>query len=181
MSCEEDQEDEREALRSIYESDENFIEINPTTFQYKFGDDGHFKSFLLEVSWPDDYPTCFPNMNLDAFYNKHISCHLKESIKFRIKEQFDMCVGSAVTYSIFDWTMEHQEELMAEQQEQEIKEEQTPSKEDCNSAKKKEKKENLTKSQKRRLADKTNHKGERERGWNWVDVVKHLSKSGQKD
>lgn len=65
--------------------------------------------------------------------------------------------------------------------EKEIKEEQTPSKEDCNSAKKKEKKENLTKSQKRRLADRTNHKGERERGWNWVDVVKHLSKSGQKD
>lgn len=65
--------------------------------------------------------------------------------------------------------------------EKEIKEEQIASKEDCNSAKKKEKKENLTKSQKRRLADRTNHKGERERGWNWVDVVKHLSKSGQKD
>ena len=118
MSCEEDQEDEREALQCIYESDENFIEINPTTFQYKFGEDGHFKSFLLEVSWPDDYPICFPNINLDASYNKHISCHLKESIKFRIEESCYMGIGCAVTYLIFDWTMEHQEELMAEQQEQ---------------------------------------------------------------
>ena len=47
--------------------------------------------------------------------------------------------------------------------------------------KKKEKKEVLTKNQKRRLADRTNYKGERERGWNWVDVVRHLSKTGVKD
>lgn len=31
----EQQADEREALQSIYEGDENFKEINPTTFQYK--------------------------------------------------------------------------------------------------------------------------------------------------
>ena len=44
--------------------------------------------------------------------------------------------------------------------------------------KKPEKKEVLTKQQKRKIADRTNFKGERERGWNWVDVVKHLSKTG---
>ena len=118
MSCEEDQEEEREVLRSIYESDENFIETDPTTFQYKFGEDGHYKSFLLEISWPQDYPTCLPNISLDAFYNKHISCNVKDSISCRIKEQCEMCLGSAMTYSIFDWTKEHEEELMAEQQEQ---------------------------------------------------------------
>lgn len=42
----------------------------------------------------------------------------------------------------------------------------------------KEKKVHLTKQQKRKLADRTNFKGERERGWNWVDVVRHLSKTG---
>lgn len=31
----EQQADEREALQSIYEGDENFKEINPTTYQYK--------------------------------------------------------------------------------------------------------------------------------------------------
>ena len=117
MSCEEDQEEEREVLRSIYESDKNFIEINPTTFQYKFGEEGHYKSFLLEISWPADYPTCLPNIGLNAFYNRHISSTVKESVTGRIKEQCEMCVGSAMTFSIFDWTKEHEEELMTEQQE----------------------------------------------------------------
>ena len=50
--------------------------------------------------------------------------------------------------------------------------------EEASSTKKKEKKEVLSKQAKRRLADRTNTKGELERGWNWVDVVKHLSKTG---
>lgn len=64
---------------------------------------------------------------------------------------------------------------------QEIKEEQIPDQETNTQPKKKEKKEILTKNQKRRLAERTNYKGERERGWNWVDVVKHLSKTSVKD
>ncbi|KAL9964849.1 hypothetical protein ACROYT_G028547 [Oculina patagonica] len=181
MSCSEDQEDEREVLRSIYEADEKFIEVNATTFQYKFGEDGHFKSFLLEISWPHDYPTSIPIINLDAFYNKHISPEVKEGIRIRIKEQCEMCLGTAMTYSIFDWAKEHEEELMEGQQEQEIKEERILDQEASTQPKKKEKKEILTKNQKRRLAERTNYKGERERGWNWVDVVKHLSKTSSKD
>lgn len=112
MDCSEDQGDEREALRSIYEVDGNFIEVNATTFQYKFGEDGHYKSFLLEISWPHDYPASLPIINLDAFYNKHISPEVKENIKIRIKEQCEMCLGTAMTYSIFDWAKEHEQELM---------------------------------------------------------------------
>jgi hypothetical protein len=35
MSAKEQQDDEREALISIYEGDSSFKEINPTTYQYK--------------------------------------------------------------------------------------------------------------------------------------------------
>lgn len=45
---------------------------------------------------------------------------------------------------------------------------------------KKEKKPQLSKQQKRRLAEKLDAKGERPRGWDWVDVVKHLSQVGSK-
>ena len=46
-------------------------------------------------------------------------------------------------------------------------------------SKKREKKEQLTKHQKRRLYEKMgNATGEKPRGWNWVDVVKHLSQTG---
>ena len=57
-----------------------------------------------------------------------------------------------------------------------------PAKEDDSnvqsSGKVKEKKEILTKTQKRRITERTNFKGERQRGWDWVDVVKHLYQSG---
>lgn len=43
------------------------------------------------------------------------------------------------------------------------------------------KKEQLSKAQKRRQWDRCNAGGEQPRGWNWVDIVKHLSQTGSKD
>lgn len=43
------------------------------------------------------------------------------------------------------------------------------------------KKEHLTKAQKRRQWDKVDARGEKPRGWNWVDIVKHLSQTGSKE
>lgn len=88
-----------------------------------------------------------------------------------------------MTYSIFDWAKEHLHELLEDNQvqEEERKVQQIPEEDSNTQSRKKDKKEILTKAQKRRLADRTNFKGERERGWNWVDVVKHLSKTGGKD
>lgn len=48
-------------------------------------------------------------------------------------------------------------------------------------AKKAPKKEQLTKAQKRKQWDKADGKGEKPRGWDWVDIVKHLSQTGTKD
>jgi hypothetical protein len=49
------------------------------------------------------------------------------------------------------------------------------------SSKPKAKKEQLTKNQKRRMWDKGGlDSEERPRGWNWVDVIRHLSKTGEK-
>lgn len=43
------------------------------------------------------------------------------------------------------------------------------------------KKEQMTKSQKRRMWERTDNKGQRQRGWDWVDVIRHLSQTGQKE
>lgn len=40
------------------------------------------------------------------------------------------------------------------------------------------KKEQLTKTQKRRMWERTDNKGQLQRGWNWVDIIRHLSQSG---
>jgi hypothetical protein len=43
------------------------------------------------------------------------------------------------------------------------------------------KKEQMTKAQKRKMWTRTDNKGNRQRGWDWVDIVKHLSQTGGKD
>lgn len=43
------------------------------------------------------------------------------------------------------------------------------------------KKEQLSKSQKRKQWDRVDGRGERPRGWDWVDIVKHLSQTGSKE
>lgn len=66
------QTDEREALQSIYEGDEAFKEIDPTTFQYKYGEEDNFKSFLVEIKWGENYPNELPAINMDTFYNRNL-------------------------------------------------------------------------------------------------------------
>ncbi|XP_070571594.1 RWD domain-containing protein 4-like [Ptychodera flava] len=182
MSCEEQQEEEREVLASIYEGDECYKQVNETTFQYKIGESGHYKSFLVEVKWTENYPESLPNINLDAFYNNHVSPDVKSHVVSQLNEQAEQFLDSAMTYTIFEWAKENAEDLMVDQKEQIVaqKIEETNGESNQQTAKKKEKKEQLSKAQKRKLANRTDHKGERPRGWDWVDVVK-LSKTGNKD
>ena len=49
---------------------------------------------------------------------------------------------------------------------------------DSNKKEVKEKKEQLSKNQKRRMFDKFGSTADRPRGWDWVDIIKHLSQTG---
>jgi hypothetical protein len=42
------------------------------------------------------------------------------------------------------------------------------------------KKEQLTKAQKRKIWNRSDNTGTRPRGWDWVDIIKHLSQTGGK-
>ncbi|XP_005807953.1 RWD domain-containing protein 4 isoform X1 [Xiphophorus maculatus] len=184
MTANEDQEMELEALRSIYEGDECFKEISPVSFQFRVGDLEDTKAFILDISWPDTYPETAPQISLDAFFNNRISAETKQLILSKLEPQVEASLGSAMMYTLFEWAKENQEELMenhrpvvtAVQALTSNTEVTTPS-----AAKKREKKEQLTKAQKRRMINRTDNKGELPRGWNWVDVIKHLSKTGGKD
>lgn len=184
MTANEDQEMELEALRSIYEGDECFKELGPVSFQFRIGDLEDSKAFILDFSWPETYPETAPQVTLDAFFNNRISSETKQLILSKLEEQVEANLGTAMMYTLFEWAKENQETLMENHKpvvtavtltsNSEVMT--TPS-----TAKKKEKKEQLTKAQKRRIINRTDHKGELPRGWNWVDVIKHLSKTGGKD
>ncbi|XP_053315467.1 RWD domain-containing protein 4 [Spea bombifrons] len=176
MAANEDQEMELEALRSIYEGDDCFKEIGPSAFQYRVGDIGDSKAFLIDISWPETYPESAPVISMNAFFNNQISPSVKQSILNRLQEQVEQNLGTAMTYTLFEYAKDNKEDLMENHQpfnnaitlagnESTAEHVNAPSK-------KKEKKEQLTKAQKKKLADKTDYKGELPRGWNWVDVIK---------
>ncbi|CAG5929614.1 unnamed protein product [Menidia menidia] len=182
MTANEDQEMELEALRSIYEGDECFKEISPVSFQFRIGDHEDTKAFMLDITWPETYPETAPQISLDAFFNNRISAETKQMILSKLDEQVEANLGTAMMFTLFEWAKENQEALMENHKPVVISvmltsnEMTVPS----STAKKKEKKEQLTKAQKRRIFNRTDNKGELPRGWNWVDVIK-LSKTGGKD
>ncbi|XP_037068428.1 RWD domain-containing protein 4-like [Pollicipes pollicipes] len=109
------QAEELEVLRSIYEGDAAFIEVDEKTFQYKFGDDGENKSFLVEVKWTDSYPDELPNVNLDAFYNNHILPPVKQHVVSQVQEQAEAMLGMSMTFTLFEWVKENVTDLMEQQ------------------------------------------------------------------
>lgn len=90
-----------------------------------------------------------------------------------------------MTYSLFECVKEKYDEIIQNQPEELLNEindtlEKTTIKEDVVS-KKAPKREQLSKAQKRRQWDRVESKGEKPRGWDWVDIVKHLSQTGPKE
>lgn len=177
MGANEDQEMELEALRSIYEGDDSFRELSPVSFQYRIGENGDPKAFLVEISWTETYPHTPPVISMNAFFNNTISPAVKQSIVAKLQEAVDLNLGTAMTYTLFEFAKDNKEQFMEHHHPvsstapiSNIISAETPS--SAPSTKKKDKKEQLSKAQKRKLADKTDHKGELPRGWNWVDVVK---------
>lgn len=184
MTANEDQEMELEALRSIYEGDDCFKEVSSVSFQYRIGDHEDSKAFLVDFSWPETYPETAPSITLDSFFNNRISPETKQLIISKLEEQVEANLGTAMMYTLFEWAKENQLELMENHQPVVNTVTLTSNSDNRSStpvAKKKDKKEQLTKAQKRRITCKTDNKGELPRGWDWVDVVKHLSKTGGKE
>jgi hypothetical protein len=97
-------------------------------------------------------------------------------------------IGCGMTYTLFECVKEHLLDDLKEMWENEKLEETTEGIKTIQLAQSQTdttsttaptvKKEQLTKSQKRRLWDKTDSSGMRPRGWNWVDIIRHLSQTG---
>ncbi|XP_077299807.1 RWD domain-containing protein 4 [Arctopsyche grandis] len=172
--------EEREVLSSIYDGDEAFKQISPSVYQYKYGENENIKSFLIELSWGPNYPTEKPLINMDTFYNRNLIQSVKDKIVATAEEEANQWLGCAMTYTIFECLKEKFNELLEDQTDSvaaittDVEKISVDAQED---SKKQPKKEQLTKSQKRRAWDRaeSGKGGEKPRGWDWVDIVKHLS------
>lgn len=113
-----------------------------------------------------------------------------------INQEAEQWLGCGMTYTLFECLKERVAELMEGQPASEDEEDDDESDEtdasdsdsDAGVSKlsiaggsKPAKKGHLTKAQKRRQWDQSVVGGERPRGYDWVDIVKHLSQCGNKD
>ena len=108
------------------------------------------------------------------------NCVRKKKTWKILLEEAEQFLGMSMTYSLFEWVRESLDTLLENQPETlqvvcddmeklAVKE----SSEEPEEAKQKVKKEQLTKGQKRAAWKKGGmNEADRERGWNWVDVVK---------
>ncbi|CAJ0610204.1 unnamed protein product [Cylicocyclus nassatus] len=167
MPPNEEQVTEMEVLQSIYDADENFKVMSDTRIQYKFGADTS-KSFVMEIEWPPDYPEVCPNINMDVFYNSHIDDNVRQEIRGKVLEVAKENEGMAVSFTLIDYVSSNFDELTSHWKTQ------APS-EEIVKVEDRQKEGPMTKAAKRRMWDRNEGTG-KERGWDWVDIVKHLSR-----
>lgn len=127
----------------------------------------------------------------------NFSFHRVDAVKQKIIEtltaEAEQWIGCGMTYTLFECLKDRIEEMLAEQP-QAVSEEESSDDDDSDETDdsdvdvgslslgaKAPKKEQLTKAQKRRQWDQSIVGGERPRGWDWVDIVKHLSQCGNKE
>jgi len=112
----------------------------------------------------------------------------KLTLQTYLLTQTEDLIGCAMTYTLFEYAKENVETLTENQPDKP-----EPTSEDVISTAKTEEKEKsaereakskMTKAQKRRMWDKVEagaKGGEKPRGWDWIDIIKHLSQTGSKE
>ncbi|KAK0418363.1 hypothetical protein QR680_013521 [Steinernema hermaphroditum] len=179
MDCKGEQATELEVLNSIYEGDPRY-HPDGHKIQYKFGEEGHYQSFVMEVIWTENYPETVPEVNLDVFYNAHITRDVRDSIRATVLAEAENYVGMASTFSLIEYAKDNFDELVKNQMDPALAKQmddlQIEGVED-------KKEQQMTKAQKRRMWDKVEAGkcGQLERGHDWIDIIKHLSQIGSTD
>ena len=114
------QDEEFEVLESIYEGDDAFSiqdKAKKNHFQYKFGEDGSGKSFILDLRWGERYPEVMPEISMETFYNRHLKAEVKEKIDLAVREEAEPLLGMSMTYSLFEFVKGELDSLLEDQPE----------------------------------------------------------------
>eukprot|EP01137_Pigoraptor_chileana_P012911 Opistho-2@65772 len=185
----EQQAEELEVLRSIYGDDPNFKELSPNSLGFMItppedADKGDAaRTVYLEVTWPPLYPDEVPVLSLNAFFNKDIRGEAKKAMVDALTKQAVDNIGVQMTYTLVDWLKEHLDGLLdgayalpaVSNETKATAAAETPAHDDHETTKDAAaKKEKLSKRQKAKLADRIDAQGHLQRGFDWVDLVKHL-------
>eukprot|EP01023_Acetabularia_acetabulum_P036610 TRINITY_DN3461_c0_g1_i1.p1 TRINITY_DN3461_c0_g1~~TRINITY_DN3461_c0_g1_i1.p1 ORF type:complete len:222 (+),score=37.84 TRINITY_DN3461_c0_g1_i1:66-668(+) len=138
-------------------------------------------ALYLVMKMKEDYPESVPDFDLSNLNNVVFPQSVRDEVIEALKEQAEELVGDMMVYTLVEFIRDNLPQYNAQILETKIEEqveEKQVEKEDTKAASKGAVKEtdNMTKAQKRRYFDKfgTTDK-DKPRGWDWVDILSHLS------
>ncbi|VDL95191.1 unnamed protein product [Schistocephalus solidus] len=182
--------EERTVLESIYTPEELSISSDYTV-TFHLNDPGSSESFVVHITWPKKYPFETPSIDLDAFCNRHLPQTLKEKIINDLNDLAKLNTGEPLTFTLIEHLRENAasyfEEIKEARSAQCVKSNAETVSDFIPVLAKFQTKEKpvkgpaLTKSQKRRQLNRLDASGNLPRGWNWVDIVKHLRQTGSQE
>ncbi|KAL3151932.1 positive regulation of androgen receptor activity protein [Trebouxia sp. C0010 RCD-2024] len=135
----------------------------------------------LELHIPPGYPDAAPQPDLSNINNAPYAPAVKDQAIAQITAEAESQLGECMLYNLAEWAKEQLPEWL----EQSIVERSMPAAAApvdpvAPSAKEESQFKGMSKNQKRRHFDKYGAAEEKPRGWDWVDIVSHLSKGPNK-
>merc|ERR1712227_289956 len=95
-------------------------------FSYKIIDEENLENsnnnFLIEFEWGENYPEEIPIINLDSFFNVHLTDKTKDTILEKLNEEAENNIGISMIYTLIEYAKENQADLTQGQLEREGKE-----------------------------------------------------------
>eukprot|EP01024_Parvocaulis_polyphysoides_P023224 TRINITY_DN21464_c1_g1_i1.p2 TRINITY_DN21464_c1_g1~~TRINITY_DN21464_c1_g1_i1.p2 ORF type:complete len:197 (-),score=38.42 TRINITY_DN21464_c1_g1_i1:349-939(-) len=174
------------ALESIFP--DKFSRLNENTIRVVIeppkeddsqpGDIGQHALYLV-MKMKEDYPESIPEFDLSNLNNVVFPQQVRDQVIEALKEQAEELVGDMMVYTLVEFIRDSLPDYNAQILEHKINE-QPEEKEEIKISSKTapitKETDNMTKAQKRRYFDKfgTTEK-EKPRGWDWVDILSHLS------
>ena len=122
----------------------------------------------FQVIWPENYPQ---EPLVFSLTDSRVPEALKRQIETHASQVAEENVGDAATYLVYDSVKENLEDWGVLE---ELLKTETESHEQISAPKT----QPLTKAQKRKQYKYVDSSGEKLRGWNWIDIISHLSKKG---
>jgi len=139
---------------------------------------------FLEILLPDAYPQVIPQFDVNNLNNMNYSEAAKQAILEGLHSQASNQTGENMCYNLAEWLKENLPEFFILKNvaaDHDIENLDALSQPDATNvaSSKKDAKEKMSKSQKRRYFDRFGAGGEKPRGWNWVSIISHLSQVPQ--
>ncbi|GMH45954.1 hypothetical protein BSKO_13918 [Bryopsis sp. KO-2023] len=142
-------------------------------------------SVVLQMKLPDGYPSTIPEFDLSNPSNAAFNASTRDEMVEGLVTEASGQVGEQMVYNLVEWLREKLPEFIQHSRSERVVSSGNQGADEGEESRggnsKDPKKEKMTKAQKRRHFDRFGAAEDKPRGWNWVEIISHLSKRPQEE